>query len=29
MNIVHYDVESPREADIRFTVLETVEAYGA
>jgi hypothetical protein len=27
MNIVHYDVENPREADVRITLLETVEQY--
>lgn len=27
MKIIHYDIEQPREADLRITLLETVETY--
>ena len=27
INVVHYDIEQPREADVRITLLETVETY--
>jgi hypothetical protein len=27
MNVMHYDIDQPREADIRLTLLETVETY--
>jgi hypothetical protein len=27
LNTVHYDVEQPREADVRVTLLEAVETY--
>lgn len=27
MNIMHYDIEQPREADLRITLLEAVESY--
>lgn len=29
LNVVHYDIENPREADVRVTLLETVENYGS
>ena len=27
MNVMHYDIDQPREADIRLTLLEAVETY--
>jgi hypothetical protein len=27
MNIMHYDIEQPREADVRITLLEAIETY--